>query len=52
MGRFDDYELFDGACHCFGDIQSTCYTSASTSIYVPWSTTNDAAMSIDAIPVF
>ncbi len=44
MGRFHDYELFDGVYHCFGDTQSTCYTSASASIYVPWSTTNSAAI--------
>ncbi len=44
MGRFHDYELFDGVYHCFEDTQSTCYTSASASIYVPWSTTNAAAI--------
>ena len=44
MGRFHDYELFDGVYHCFGDTQSTCYTSASANIYVPWSASNASAI--------
>ncbi len=44
MGNFDAYELFDGVYHCFGDTQISCYASASASIYVPWSTTNAAAI--------
>ena len=44
MGGIDDHELFDGVYHCFGDTQSTCYTSASASIYVPWSATNAGAV--------
>ena len=44
MGRFDDNELSDGVYHCFGDTQSTCYTSASANIYVPWSATNATAI--------
>ena len=47
MGVFDDYELFEGVYHCLGDTQSTCYMSASASIYVPWSATNaDAIISL------
>ncbi len=44
MGNFDAYELFDGVYHCLRDSQVSCYASASASIYVPWSTTNAAAI--------
>ena len=44
MGKFDDYELFEGVYHCFKNTQSTCYTSASASIYVPWTAENAAAI--------
>ncbi len=44
MGTFDDYELFEGVYHCLGDTQFPCYTSASASIYVPWSATNAGAI--------
>ena len=44
MGNFDDYEFFGGIHHCFRDTQCSCYASASASIYVPWSTTNAAAI--------
>ena len=40
MSNYDDYEFFGGIHHCFHDTQSSCYTSASASIYVPWSTMN------------
>ncbi len=43
MGIFDDYEL-EGVYHCLGDTQCPCYTSASASIYVPWSATNAGAV--------
>ena len=51
MGNFDDYEFFGGIHHCFRDTQCSCYASASASIYVPWSTTNAAAImsSIDTL---
>ena len=44
MGTFDDYELFEGVYHCLGNTQLPCYTSASASIYVPWSATNAGAI--------
>ena len=44
MGTFDDYELFEGVYHCLGDTQFPCYTSASASIYVPWSASNAGAI--------
>ena len=44
MGNFDAYELVDGVYHSFGDTQISCYASASASVYVPWSTTNAAAI--------
>ncbi len=43
-GTFDEYELFEGVYRCLGDTQSTCYTSASASIYVPWSAINATAI--------
>lgn len=44
MGKFDDYTKFSGLHHCIGNEQLTCYASASASIYVPWTTTNAAAI--------
>ncbi|MEY3153138.1 MAG: hypothetical protein RLZZ333_1735 [Bacteroidota bacterium] len=51
MGTFDDYELFEGVYHCYRNTQSTCYLSASASIYVPWTAENAAAIvsSIDKL---
>ena len=51
MGTFADYELFEGVYHCYRNTQSTCYTSASASIYVPWTAENAAAIvsSIDKL---
>ncbi len=47
MGVFDDYELFEGVYHCFGNTQCPCYTSAFAGIYVPWCATNaDAIISL------
>jgi len=51
MGTFDDYNLFEEVYHCDGVNQYPCYTSASASIYVPWSATNAGAIisSIDVL---
>ena len=42
--NFDDYDFFGGIHQCFQDTQSSCYASASGSIYVPWSTMNATAI--------
>lgn len=44
MRDFADYVYFDGAHHCFEDLNLFCYVSGLVSIYVPCNKVNAAAI--------
>ncbi len=44
LGDFDNYEVFGGVYHCFGNEIMKCFTSDSAMVYVPWNVTNAASI--------
>lgn len=44
LGDLDNYEVFGGVYHCFGNEIMKCFTSDSAMVYVPWNVTNAASI--------
>ena len=44
MGDINDHEIHGGVNHCSGNTETPCYRCASASVFIPWTTTNAAAI--------